>query len=145
MKSIEKTIADLRGRADDLTRRAGLLRETAEFLTKEYGLELDENPGDSSPKATPKATRSAPAEGSKKQVPCAGWDGESGSHNDCPQESLLDYKGGRTKKRRCLSCFRKHRNAAARSKRKVVWKGGEGLSSGAPSSLDPNAMPSTGV
>ena len=144
MKSIEKTITDLRGRADDLTRRADLLRETAEFLTKEYGLELDEDPGESSPKATPKATRAAPAEGSKKQVPCAGWD-EGGSHTDCPQEALLDYKRGKTKNRRCLSCFRKHRNATARAKRRVVWNGEEGLSSGAPSSLDPNALPSTGA
>lgn len=62
----------------------------------------------------------------------------------------------RRKNAKCEECKRLMNNAGLRSlrarkkaqkdpKSKTVWRGGEGLSSGAPSSLDPNALPSMGV
>ncbi|MDE2667519.1 MAG: hypothetical protein OXI69_15370 [Acidobacteriota bacterium] len=145
-KTMGQLVADLRNRAEELESRAGHLKQTADFLSREYGLDAE---------PTEQTTDQAPSNPEKPGSPklillrCTG-------SKDRPDCANMVKSPRRRKDIKCKECRRLLNNARARKNRarmkksaedthKTVWHGEEGLSSGAPSSIGRDQLERSGV
>ena len=141
-----QTVKVLRARADELERHVAELRRTADFLASEFG--LVEAGIDPEPPNAPEMKTEPREKPISVLVRCSG----SEANPDCP--NMLERKRPRKVNRcedchRCEAAARGRRMRAAKKNRKArfkeVWHGGEGLSSGAPSSLGKDNLAEAGV